>query len=260
MIARYTLASNMRNNLSNVSKKHINNLCKIHSHEFYELEYIISGSGKYIIDGTEYPIEPGMLYFMTPVNFHMVDAKDTEIYNIMFPNGACDMYYLSKLALNSKAIVLKTNDTDKAFYEAVLQELLLNKNDSAMFSLLLNALIAKLGKSVSDFKNDKLSISQKAILYIITNFRLQISLSDVADHVGFAPSYLSDMFKKQTGVGLKQYINSVRFEYARNLIMYSNLSITQICNDSGFEDYSNFIKRFKERYGMSPSKYRRNYQ
>ena len=54
MIARYTLASNMRNNLSNVSKKHINNLCKIHSHEFYELEYIISGSGK--IDNKDFKV------------------------------------------------------------------------------------------------------------------------------------------------------------------------------------------------------------
>ena len=54
---------------------------KSHWHEFYEIEYIISGSGIYEIDGIEYKITPGTLFFMTPVDFHNVNANNVELYN-----------------------------------------------------------------------------------------------------------------------------------------------------------------------------------
>ena len=258
MIERYTSENNIINSITAISRKVIDGSCDVHSHEFYEIEYIISGSGKYIIDGKEYPMEPGTVFFMSPVNFHKVIACNAEIYNIMFSEGSCDFYYLARLALNTNASAYKCSDDERSYFEGVLDEMVRDKNDAEMCSLLLTGIIAKLGKSIPKSETGTMSPSHKAILYIITNFRSHITLTDVAKHTGFAPSYISGLFRKQTGIGFKQYLNSVRFECAKNLLLYSDLSITQVCIDSGFDDYANFIRRFKERYGMSPSVYRKN--
>ena len=70
---------------------------KSHWHEFYEIEYIISGSGIYEIDGIEYKITPGTLFFMTPVDFHNVNANNVELYNIQFSAFAANTEILAEI-------------------------------------------------------------------------------------------------------------------------------------------------------------------
>lgn len=62
MIKRYTMQQNITNNDISILKKHISGSFDSHWHEFYEIEYIISGSGKYIIDDNSYQIQPGMIF------------------------------------------------------------------------------------------------------------------------------------------------------------------------------------------------------
>ena len=60
---------------------------KPHGHDFFELEYIIKGSGIYEIDGKSYPIKEGMLFFLTPADVHTIKSADMELINVMFTSG-----------------------------------------------------------------------------------------------------------------------------------------------------------------------------
>lgn len=56
---------------------------------------------------------------------------------------------------------------------------------------------------------------------------------------------------------IKKYLNNMRFEYAEKLIINSDMSIMQICKECGFNDYPNFVRRFKQHTGFYPLEYKK---
>lgn len=259
MFERFTSENNLSGGIISAGKKKINSSFTTHWHEFYEIEYIISGSGTYIIDGVKYDIRPGMIFFMTPVNFHSVDAQNAEIYNLMFSGSACNEIYLSALLKNSGTTAFCADEKEQNFFKTIFNELT-DKNNRDIFPLLVDCITAKICKRITKEENKPLTVSQSAILYISDNFRSPISLKTVAAHIGISPTYLSETFKRQTGAGFKEYVNSLRFEYARKLLLHSDMAVIEVCNESGFEDYANFIRRFKIKFGVSPTQYRKTVQ
>jgi AraC-like DNA-binding protein len=90
------------------------------------------------------------------------------------------------------------------------------------------------------------------------NFKRRLTLADVSEHIRLSESHFSRKFLSETGKNFKQYLNELRFAYAEKLLVYSDLTVMQICAECGFEDYPNFIRRFGENCGMSPSEYRKS--
>lgn len=69
-------------------------------------------------------------------------------------------------------------------------------------------------------------------------------------------SYLSRLFKKETGDSVSAYIRKQKIEKARNLLRYSDYSVIEIANRLSFSSQSHFIQQFREIVGMTPKKYR----
>lgn len=258
MIDRYTKLQKIKNEKVMVKEKTINSY-PTHWHDFYEIELIISGSGSYIIDGIEHKIEKNMLFFMTPVNFHKVITSGTEVITLMFMGEICDSNILYRLSsvFNSDSVML--SDTDAKYLAAVMHELNLasSDNDDEYSFSLLNSILGKICRINNTPRHGHMSRVQKAMLYIQNNFRSDISLSDIADGASVTPSYMSNIFHKESGVSFKEYLNVIRYDYAKKLLEYSNMSVTDICFESGFYDYANFERQFKERFSLSPTQYRK---
>lgn len=98
----------------------------------------------------------------------------------------------------------------------------------------------------------------KVMEYINSNYPKKLSLQDLADRVYLSRSYLSSLFKKETGDSLSNYINKVRVEKSKALLTGSTLSLAEIAHLCGFEDQSYFTRVFKNREGVSPKKFRDN--
>lgn len=92
--------------------------------------------------------------------------------------------------------------------------------------------------------------------YVDKHYREKIYLSEIADTLGLSETYLSRLFKKETGERLQDYIVDVRLEHAANLLKYSEESILNIAEYVGFPSQSYMGKVFKEKYTMSPKQYR----
>ena len=78
----------------------------------------------------------------------------------------------------------------------------------------------------------------------------------IARYIRVAPSYLSTLFKKETGQGLNDYINHYRIQKAMELLKSSRYSISEIAFQVGFNTVKNFTRIFKEHFGCTPSEYR----
>ena len=94
--------------------------------------------------------------------------------------------------------------------------------------------------------------------WIAENFSLAVSLQDSADIAMLSPEHFLRLFKRAYGMTPHHYLTAVRIDAACRLIRETNLDITNICAQTGFESLSSFSALFKQRKGLSPSQYRRS--
>ncbi|MNB80295.1 Melibiose operon regulatory protein [compost metagenome] len=92
--------------------------------------------------------------------------------------------------------------------------------------------------------------------YIRNNYCREITLQDLADHVGVHPTYLSNTYSKVFKTSPIYYLNQMRINRAENLLTYSNLSINSIAKAVGYNSHSQFTSMFKRFKDISPSQFR----
>ncbi len=100
-------------------------------------------------------------------------------------------------------------------------------------------------------------ITRETIKYIYEHYQQDISLNQLADHVGVNSSYLSRKFKKDCGHCFTEYLNLIRIEQAKLLIKNGSKKIKEIAEEVGFNNYNYFFKVFKDIQGMTPLEYQR---
>lgn len=102
--------------------------------------------------------------------------------------------------------------------------------------------------------------SMKLLLdYIDEHYAEPISLTEMARHFHFNPSYLSSFFATHHHEGFKEHLNRVRIDKAADLLRNGDIPISEISSKVGYGDHSYFCKVFKKSTGLSPTQYRRQY-
>lgn len=97
----------------------------------------------------------------------------------------------------------------------------------------------------------------KALKYIGDHYRDPLAVGQISRAAGLSESRLSHLVKEVTGKTLTQHILRVRLEAAQRLLDRTDLSCTEIAYETGFGDQSYFIRKFRERVGIPPARYRR---
>ncbi len=97
---------------------------------------------------------------------------------------------------------------------------------------------------------------REATKYIKNNFTNNITLANVADHVHLNASYLSMLFKKETGQNYMGFLTDCRIEEAKNLLKDSSMSVAEICYAVGYTDKKHFSRLFIKQVGIRPTAYR----
>ena len=98
---------------------------------------------------------------------------------------------------------------------------------------------------------------EKVMLYIEDNFRRKLTIAEVAEEFKMNPSYLNRIFKEQKGTTLYATIKAARLNYAKQLLLDTNLSIAEVCKTCGYSDTANLLRDFKKLTGVAPLRYRK---
>jgi AraC-like DNA-binding protein len=93
--------------------------------------------------------------------------------------------------------------------------------------------------------------------YVRDNFTRNITLEEIADLVSMTEPAFCRYFKKISGKTFTKFVNEYRLVHASKLLAERPYSITEICYQSGFNNFSHFNKKFKEFAGRNPSEYRK---
>ena len=134
------------------------------------------------------------------------------------------------------------------------------ENKEFGFNLSINALltelIIKIKRKFLSAKKENHSILQ-AITYMNDYYAEQIDLKQLANSIGYSADHFRVLFKKQTGISPKKYILNKRIELAKNQIIQNKISLTEIAQICGYDDYYQFSSLFKKHTGMSPIDFKR---
>lgn len=232
-----------------------------HSHSYFEMILYEPFEGCATINGVDIPIKNYTAMLMTPLDFHKTTA--TQSLDSYCTKIAISESMLTKLSTTSVkgALIFEIKDNDfiinlfneveKAFSNNQIPYVL------SLINCLLEAFFIK-GRHIISPKqmSKKHNLAVEAMEIINKSFSESISLETVADKLNITPQYLSTILKKETGSAFSEQLMFVRLLRARDLLQQTNLSVTEICYKSGFNDLSNFFRCFKKHYGITPGKYR----
>ena len=116
--------------------------------------------------------------------------------------------------------------------------------------LIINLLVEQI-KTQSDHP-----IAIKIRRYIKTNLSNKLTLKEISDYLGYSPNYCDALFKKKTGFSIMDYVLRERIKQAKGLLAENVLSLKEIAETIGFDDYNYFSRTFKKKTGYSPLKYK----
>lgn len=118
--------------------------------------------------------------------------------------------------------------------------------------------IKELMKNENTKKDMNQKMVDKMVSYMKVNYREEITLDDLSKIVFMHPVTVSRLFKATTGSNISAFLSKIRLEEAARLLEHSNLLVGDIGNLVGYHKAQYFIKLFKQQYGVTPQKYRRN--
>ena len=227
-----------------------------HYHQCFEISYIHEGPG--VMQTPDGPISfsAGMIFIIPPSVSHMLVSDNGHV--------ATSMLIRNDLLT---PIRRTTCVTDNAAREAeTLVKIMSTHNNT------LNEYLQHLGKAFVLLILDLIGIDElqldhaKAVDDIISGISKHFSdpefkIKSLLTNSSYAEDYIRSIFKEQTGMTPNQMLSEKRLNNARNIILYSktDIPISNIALDSGFDDLAYFSKAFKKRYGMSPSEYKNTY-
>ncbi len=110
---------------------------------------------------------------------------------------------------------------------------------------------------VPSLDQDAPRIIQKVMSYILDNFKDTVSLSEAARIAGMGESSFSRFFKKNSGNNFVDYVRKLRVSHACRILSETNMPVTEVCFEAGYNNISNFNRHFLAEKGVTPSRYRR---
>ena len=146
----------------------------------------------------------------------------------------------------------------RAIALGVFEYLLKPVEDSQLESTLSRAVaqVRQAGGRHSVARQTANALVERSKAYIYDHISQEISRNDIASHVGLSPEYLSTFFKKETGKTLSEFIKAERIAFAKRLLKQTNLPISMISDNVGFDSLSYFSSVFRSVAGCTPREYR----
>ena len=132
------------------------------------------------------------------------------------------------------------------------------ETDKKILEGYLSVLTGRLLQSISLCKINTQQMSnplRKLLLYMDRNFLAPLSLDKVAAEIGISKYHLSRYFSQKIGCSFTRYLNNLRAQHAMMLLRTTDLQLSEICYESGFESTSTFYRAFSSLYGMAPGSF-----
>lgn len=230
-----------------------------HFHKNFELVYVCKGSLICTADEKSCTLYENEFALFLSNEIHSLTPMDDTKYWVGVFSGDF-VHSFAKLTKNKSADSLKFT-CEKSVLE-FLKINLINYKTPPVF-ILKSCLYAVCNEYLNQItlskKDNKNFLQMQAIIdYVAENYKNKISLSDIAKKLGYNYHYLSKKFNKIFSMSFSDFLNLYRLETAIELLNETDLTVTEIAIESGFQSIRSFNELFKKHTGTTPVKYRLN--
>ena len=253
----------------------------LHRHDFMELVYVTSGKTTHYVDGASLGVNAGEILFIGYNQSHSfyVD-EDMRYYNFLvkpeyisrsladaqtiydiFSFFILDRYFddekrrVPVIRLSAPQKLELDALAEKMYDESVRKESGYELALDGCMRLILSRIFRCLRQSHTD--NFLTSIMPGLMEYIDSNYTKKLTLSELANKCFYNPAYLGRLFKSTFHISLRDYICEKRIAFAKDLLDNTDETVEQIAVRVGYEDKKQFYRFFKEKFGCTPTQYRK---
>jgi AraC family transcriptional regulator, arabinose operon regulatory protein len=258
-----------------VMPKHYDNL--LHKHSFFEVCYVVEGTGEYIDGDSTYTLKENTLFFSKPevlhqiksekglfllyVGFELIEAESTEEWiRIMEEAKQCSEAVMhvnddTVVPLIWKSLLIQAAKTKHACFE----DILINLAHSLILSLLQTFTPYSYNDNQENLNESCSRLITLAKLYIKDNLTDSLKLKETAKHLHISGRHLSRMFVSEIGVSYSEYVQNERIQRAAGLLKTTDLTIKDIAEKTGFTSVHYFTRVFTSSLSCSPGRFRSLY-
>ncbi|OHD56154.1 MAG: hypothetical protein A2096_09730 [Spirochaetes bacterium GWF1_41_5] len=258
---------------------------KSHMHtDFFEVMYFSKGIGKQKIASHIYNVQAGDIFFIPMYEEHQLVEikKKITYYYLEFPLGLFGVTSAREEIISNLPVLLpffcdrnkfphKINipSAQRETFIIILNKILSEYKESGILTVsivyhLLNALLYEICRIYTKKYNLIASKTNPLVViaeeYIKKNFQLPISSALLARQLRNNPSYLSRIFSAETGMSFQHYLEQVRINHAKDLIINTDFKFLRIALEIGFTDAAYFSHVFKKVTGMTPKGFARQFK
>lgn len=255
----------------------------LHQHSFFELVYIVAGTGQQCINQSTFAYQAGHLFLLPPADTHyFVLHEPTQFLFIRLnevylqagktqTEGIQGLQQVLELANQEPGCVLRS-EADQALLHPLMAAIMREHVNRDMFhqeliQQLVNTLLVLVARNIALSLPVQLDESAEVKILTIARY-LQANIyypdklraAHLSDQFGVSENYLGRYFKKHTGETLQQYVTNYKLQLIEHRLLHSNLRITEIADEFGFTDKSHLGRIFKKYHGMNPAEYRHQVQ
>ena len=235
-----------------------------------EFVYVKEGGLELEIDSHIHKLEKGWFFVIASNVMHtfLNTEKDSVLYVSLIPQR--DIHSLTQINVHeatnlySKCLLI-TNPTVEfvdIFYSLIFSDYgIYNRlhvfSKTTEMTLHLLAGVVPIAKKIKVNTIAPTDIASEIRDFIDENFSQPITLSMLANHLGFSETYCSKIIKQKNKVGFSEYLNQVRIREAIYFLESSDMSVTEVCSAVGYSSVSTFNRNFKRIAGVSPTEFRK---
>ena len=259
-----------------------------HRHSFFEMIYVLKGSGVHLLNGNRYSYKKGDFFLLTPDDLHSFESITVSTFCIIdftknflskthrrddSNSGLNDFFRKTEYIFHNHNKIkgdIIFNGKDKLFIQILVDQLIFEKkNEQPMRDSILQNIVFLLlnlvGRNIQQnlaaglHGRNPRNIVHDIIYYIHEHIydKELITVEQIALHFNKSKDYISIYFKKHTESSLKEYIIQYKLNLIRTRLIYSDLTISEIAFELNFTDESHLNKTFRKIYGQTANQYRK---
>ncbi|MEE1061423.1 MAG: AraC family transcriptional regulator [Ruminococcus sp.] len=252
----------------------------VHWHKEMEIIYVVNGQGTVTVQTTRYNLCEGDIILIQPETLHSIeqlDDKHMEYFNIIFDfnllennTSYCYINYLKPIYERRKTVpvYIKEGEPLSALITLNIRYLIENRKqkfsgDELMVKSNLYAIIHHINKFCTETSDFSLKLEsnynkiEEVLTYVQEHYSEKLTVENAATLISYSPNYFSKLFHELTGTSFIQYVINYRLDIAHKKLTSSDMSITEIAEETGFSNLPYFTRTFTAKYGTTPKAYRK---
>lgn len=251
-----------------------------HQHNFFELVYVISGTGQQCINKSKFAYRANHMFLLTPEDCHSFEIETTTEFfflkfnDIWLKNSGLLVENIKRLEFilqnaNHQPGCILCNQRDKRLVGSMIDAIKQEHQhrdiyDKELIQQLVNTMIIIVARNIAMHLPEQLNMGteEKAmdiLQYIQRNiyYPEKLKAEVISNNFSISEAYLGKYFKKHANETLQQYITNYKTKLIEHRLQFSDKRLNEIADEFGFTDESHFNKYFRKQKLHSPKEYRK---